>query len=156
MTIKSFSSTLSSGTNHISAPVGQGKFGEVCLCPGDPLRAKFIAETFLKDVEQINTTRNMNGYTGYYKGLKVSVMATGMGIPSLCIYLEELIKHYGVKIIIRTGTCGSPSPQISKMGDIVLAIGAGTDSNINRMRFEGWDCPASASFKLLYAAYNIT
>ena len=91
---------------HIGAPIGEGKFAEVCLSPGDPLRAKWVAETFLTDVEEINTIRNMLGYTGWFNGTKISVMATGTGMPSACIYWHEMITQYGVKTIIRIGTCG--------------------------------------------------
>ena len=90
---------------HIAA--AQGQIAESILLPGDPLRAKFIAETFLDGPERFNEVRNMFGYTGTYKGERVSVMGTGMGMPSLSIYVNELIKDYGVKKLIRVGTCGA-------------------------------------------------
>ena len=113
-------------TPHNSAVKGQ--IAETVLLPGDPLRAKFIAETFLEDVEQFNATRNMFGYTGTYKGKKVSVMGSGMGCPSIGIYSYELIHMYGVKNLIRVGSCGAYDPKL-KLYDIILAIGASTDSN---------------------------
>jgi len=120
------------------------------------LRAKFIADTFLTDCKLIQQVRNMYGYTGYYRGVRVSVMGTGMGIASSQIYFNELIKFYGVKTIIRVGTCGTmTAPHKTKLGDIVLAMGAGTDSSLNRMRFGGWDYPATASYELLRICDNI-
>lgn len=113
-------------TPHNSAVKGQ--IAETVLLPGDPLRAKFIAETFLEDVEQFNATRNMFGYTGTYNGKKVSVMGSGMGCPSIGIYSYELIHMYGVKNLIRVGSCGAYDPKL-KLYDIILAIGASTDSN---------------------------
>ena len=98
----------------------------------------------------------MYGYTGYYKGVRVSVMGTGMGIASSQIYFTELIKFYGVKTLIRVGTCGTmTAPNKTKIGDIVLAMGAGTDSSLNRMRFGGWDYPATASYELLRICDNL-
>lgn len=112
-------------------PHNQAKKGDIAekiLLPGDPLRAKFVAENFLEDVTQFNTTRNMFGYTGTYKGEKVSVMGTGMGIPSLGIYVHELIHEYGVKKLIRIGSCGAYSEKL-KLYDIIFALGACTNSN---------------------------
>ena len=132
-------------TPHIEAPAGA--FAETVLLPGDPLRAKFIAETFLEDIEQVNAVRNMLGYTGNYKGEKVSVMGSGMGIPSLSIYAKELITEYGVKNLIRVGSCGAVSPKVA-VRDIIIGIGAGTDSGVNRVRFGGCDFAAVADWEL--------
>ena len=144
------------GTKHIGTPKGSDEFAEICLCPGDPLRAKFIADNFLTNCKLIQQVRNMYGYTGYYKGVRVSVMGTGMGIASSQIYFNELVKFYGVKTLIRVGTCGTMcAPEKTKLGDIVLAMGAGTDSSLNRMRFGGWDYPATASYELLRICDNI-
>lgn len=109
------------GTLHIGCE--KEDMAEVVLMPGDPLRAKYIAENFLTDYKQINTIRNMFGYTGYYKGKKVTIMASGMGIPSMGIYSYELYKFFDVKKIIRIGTCGSDKKEV-KVGDIVLADSA--------------------------------
>ena len=105
-----------------------GDIAETILLPGDPLRAKFIAEKYLEDVVQFNSVRNMFGFTGTYKGKKVSVMGTGMGIPSIGIYSHELIHFYGVKNLIRIGSAGSIQPNI-KIGDVMIAQGASTNSN---------------------------
>lgn len=113
-------------TPHNSAV--KGNIAETILLPGDPLRAKFIAENFLTDVEQFNTVRNMFGYTGTYNGKKVSVMGSGMGCPSIGIYSYELIHMYGVKNLIRVGSCGAYDENLN-LFDIILAIGASTDSN---------------------------
>lgn len=133
-------------TPHIQAKPQQ--FAETCLLPGDPLRAKFIAEHYLKNAELITSTRNMLGYTGSYNGQRVSVMGTGMGMPSCMLYAEELIKEYGVKRLIRVGSCGSTDPEVS-LNDIVLAAGASTDSNANRHQFNGYDYAAIADFAML-------
>ena len=111
-------------TPHNSAKMGD--FAETVLLPGDPLRAKFIAETFLTDAVQVNGVRNMFGYTGYYKGKKVSVMGSGMGMPSIGIYCYELYAFYGVKTIIRVGSCGAYVPEC-KLYDIIIAQGACTN-----------------------------
>lgn len=137
---------------HINAKEGQ--IAETILLPGDPLRAKFIAENFLEDVICYNEVRGMYGYTGTYKGKKVSVQGTGMGIPSISIYANELIQSYGVKNLIRVGTCGSYKEEV-KVRDLVIAMAASTDSNINRIRFNGIDFAPTASFKLLKKSYDI-
>ncbi len=136
-------------TPHINAEVGQ--FAETVLMPGDPLRAKHIADTFLTDVVQITTVRNMFGYTGKYKGKTVSVMGSGMGVPSMSIYATELVKFYGVKNIIRIGSCGG-LPLSVKLREVVIAMGASTDSAVNRNRLQGMDFAAIASFELLEQA----
>ncbi|MFC0119199.1 purine-nucleoside phosphorylase [Pseudoalteromonas xiamenensis] len=133
-------------TPHIQAE--EGAFADTVLLPGDPLRAKFIAETYLTDVTQVNAVRNMLGFTGYYKGKRVSVMGTGMGIPSCALYATELVTHFGVKQLIRVGSCGTVQDDIA-LGDIVIAMGASTDSKTNRMRFAGHDFAALADFSLL-------
>lgn len=136
-------------TPHINAP--EKAFAETVLMPGDPLRAKFIAETFLDNAVEVTNVRGMLGYTGTYKGVKVSVMGHGMGIPSCSIYATELIKFYGVKNIIRVGSCGAISSDI-KVRDIVIGMGACTDSKVNRMRFKGHDFAAIADFDLVMNA----
>lgn len=113
-------------TPHNKAVLGQ--IAETVLLPGDPLRAKFIAENFLEDLEQFNAVRNMFGFTGTYKGKKLSVMGTGMGCPSIGIYSYELIHMYGAKNLIRVGSCGAYDPDL-QLYDIILAMGASTDSN---------------------------
>lgn len=136
-------------TPHINAP--QGAFADIVLMPGDPLRAKYIAEHFLQNAELVTSVRNMLGYTGTYKGRRVSVMGHGMGIPSCSIYAKELITEYGVKKLIRIGSCGALSENI-KIRDIIIALGACTDSNVNRIRFKGYDFAAIADFDLVQSA----
>jgi purine-nucleoside phosphorylase len=136
---------------HIAAAKGQ--IAESILLPGDPLRAKFIAETFLEKSERFNEVRNMFGYTGTYKGDRVSVMGTGMGMPSLSIYANELIRDYGVKRLVRVGTCGGLSSEV-KVRDMILGISASTDSAVNKVRFRGMDYASAPSFRLLEAAYR--
>lgn len=135
-------------TPHINA--ADGAFAETVLFPGDPLRAKYIAETFLENVEQVTDVRNMFGYTGTYKGTRISVMGSGMGIPSASIYATELIKDYGVKNLIRVGTCGAVSTDV-KVRDVIIGMGACTDSQVNRLRFKGQDFAAIADYSLLSA-----
>lgn len=137
---------------HIGAKVGD--IAETVLLPGDPLRAKWIAETFLEDVICYNTIRGMYGYTGTYKGKKISVQGTGMGIPSISIYTNELIMEYGVKNLIRVGTAGSCQEHI-KIRDIVIAMSASTNSGINKNRFNGMDFAPTADFELLMKAVKI-
>lgn len=136
-------------TPHISA--SSGDFAPSILLPGDPLRAKHIAEDFLDEVTQINEVRNMLGYTGAYQGVPVSVMGTGMGIPSASIYASELVKDYGVERLIRVGSCGAVTEKVG-LRDVILAIGACTDSLVNRTRYGGLDFAATADFGLLRAA----
>ena len=139
-------------TPHINAQPGD--FAETVLMPGDPLRAQFIAEKWLTDARQVNTIRNMFGYTGTYKGKRVSVMAHGMGIPSCSIYATELIKDYGVKNLIRVGSCGALMAEI-KLGEIIIAMGASTDSKVNRMRLMDHDYAAIADHDLLRTAVEV-
>ncbi|NQY63036.1 MAG: purine-nucleoside phosphorylase [Alteromonadaceae bacterium] len=133
-------------TPHIEA--NSDEFAKTVLMPGDPLRAKLIAETFLDDVKCVNQVRNVLGYTGTYQGKPVSVMASGMGVPSISIYATELFTQYGVEEIIRIGSCGSVHDDI-QLGDIVVGMAASTDSNVNRGRFHQWDFAACADFGLL-------
>ncbi|GAB6261176.1 purine-nucleoside phosphorylase [Photobacterium sp. R1] len=136
-------------TPHINAELGD--FAETVLMPGDPLRAKLIAETYLENAKEVCNVRNMFGYTGTYKGKKLSVMGHGMGIPSCSIYVHELIKDFGVKNVIRIGSCGTVSDDI-KLMDIVIAMGASTDSKVNRIRFNNHDFAAIADYHLLETA----
>jgi purine-nucleoside phosphorylase len=138
----------------MSTPHNNAKMGDIAetvLLPGDPLRAKFIAENFLKDAVQFNTVRNMFGFTGTYNGRKVSVMGTGMGCPSIGIYSFELIHMYGVKNLIRVGSCGAYDPKL-KLFDIVLAMGASTDSNYASQYELPGIYSATASWELLSKA----
>lgn len=137
---------------HIEAK--QGEIAESILLPGDPLRAKYIAETFLEDVTCYNRVRNMLGFTGTYKGKKISVQGTGMGVPSISIYIHELMQEYGVKNLIRVGTCGAIQKDV-KVRDVILAMSASTDSKMNQLTFEGIDYAPTASFELLKTAYDI-
>jgi len=139
-------------TIHINADPGD--FAEIVLMPGDPLRAKYIAETFLGGARQICDVRNMLGFTGTYRDRAVSVMAHGMGIPSASIYCTELIKDFGVQRILRVGSCGTVHPEV-RLRDVVIAMGASTDSSVNRMRFGGYDLAAIASFDLLRSAVRV-
>ena len=140
-------------STHIAAKAGE--IAERVLLPGDPLRAKFIAENFLENAQCYTTVRNMLGYTGTYKGKRVSVQGTGMGTPSLSIYVNELIQFYGAKRLIRTGTCGSIDPSL-QLKDMVLVQAAATDSGMNQSRFglHGVIFPPVADFGLLLDAYQ--
>ena len=134
---------------HIGAKPGD--IAESILLPGDPYRARFIAETFLEDAVCFNQVRGMLGFTGSYNGKRVSVMGTGMGVPSHMIYVHELINEFGVKTLVRVGTCGAMQAGL-ELGDVVLAMSACTDSQINRLRFGGMDFAPTASFELLLKA----
>lgn len=138
-------------TPHIAAEPGD--FAEVVLLPGDPLRAKYIAETFLEDARQVTGVRNMLGFTGTHEGMPVSVMGTGMGIPSASIYATELIETYGVRRLIRVGSCGGIATDV-RLRDVIVATGACTDSLVNRTRYRGWDFAAVADFELTRAAVD--
>ncbi|MFC6275917.1 purine-nucleoside phosphorylase [Psittacicella hinzii] len=127
-----------------------GDIAETVLMSGDPLRAKYIAETFLEDVKQFNSVRNMFGYTGTYKGKRLSVMGHGMGMPSIAIYAEELYKFYGVKNIIRVGSAGAVLDDVH-VRDVIIVTGASTDSKINRQRLAGHDYSAVASYENIAA-----
>lgn len=136
-------------TPHISA--SRGDFAPSILLPGDPLRAEHIADNFLDDATEVTSVRNMLGYTGSYQGIPVSVMGTGMGIPSASIYATELVNEYGVERLIRVGSCGGVTDGVA-IRDVILAIGACTDSLVNRTRYGGLDFAATADFWLLKAA----
>ena len=133
-------------STHINA--APGDFSETILMPGDPLRAKYIAETYLQDAKQITDVRNMLGFTGHYKDKRISIMAHGMGIPSCSIYCHELFAEYGAKRIVRIGSCGTVHPNVN-LRDVIIALGACTDSIVNRMRFGDCDYAAIASYDLL-------
>lgn len=137
---------------HIGAK--ENEIAEAVLLPGDPLRAKYIAETFLEDVHCYNVVRNMLGFTGTYKGKRVSVQGTGMGVPSISIYINELMQDYHVQTLIRVGTCGAIQKDV-KVRDVILAMSASTDSQMNRLTFGGIDFAPTAHFDLLKNAYDI-
>ena len=139
-------------TKHMNA--SPGDFAEIVLMPGDPIRAKYIADSYLDNARLITDVRNMLGFTGEFRGKKISVMSHGMGIPSASIYCTELIKDYDVKCIIRVGSCGTSHPSV-KLRDIIIAMGASTDSNFNRIRFSGHDYAALGSFNLLEKAVKV-
>ncbi|MEM1259095.1 MAG: purine-nucleoside phosphorylase [Bacteroidota bacterium] len=134
---------------HLAAK--KGEIAETVLLPGDPLRAKWIAETFLEDAFCYNQVRGMLGFTGTYKGRRVSVQGSGMGIPSTLVYCNELIKEYDVKCIIRVGSAGAYQPDIH-LNDIVVAMSASTDSNTNVNRFPNATFAPTASFELFQKA----
>lgn len=136
---------------HIGAK--KGDIADTVLLPGDPLRAKWIAETFLTDVVCYNEVRGMLGYTGFFNGKKVSVQGTGMGVPSTLIYATELIQDYGVKNLIRVGSAGSYQKEV-KIRDIVLAMSASTNSSINQQRFTGGEFAPTANFELFKNALD--
>ena len=135
-------------TPHLQA--NPGDYADVVLMPGDPLRARYIATTYLDEVRQVNEVRNMLGFTGTYGGRPVSVQGSGMGVPSMMIYATELINEFGVGRIVRVGSCGALQDELD-LGDVVVAMGAGTDSTVNRRRLEGRDFPATADYGLLRA-----
>lgn len=136
---------------HIGAK--ENEIAEIVLLPGDPLRAKYIAETFLEDVSCYNEVRGMLGFTGTYKGERISVQGTGMGVPSISIYINELMNSYGVQQLIRVGTCGAIQKDV-KVRDVILAMSASTDSQMNRLTFGGVDYAPTANFELLKKAYD--
>ncbi len=136
-------------TPHIAA--APGDFAKTVLMPGDPLRAKMIAERYFEDARQVTDVRNMLGFTGTYNGKPVSAMGSGMGVPSVQIYASELFDSYGVERIIRVGSCGAIQPDLP-IRSLIIANGAGTDSNVNRVRASGYDYAATADFALLRAA----
>lgn len=136
-------------TPHISA--APGEFAEAVLLPGDPLRASYIADKYLDGARQVNAVRNMLGFTGTHQGMPVSVIGTGMGIPSASIYVTELIDSFGCRRLVRVGSCGGVSPDVS-VRDVILAAGASTDSAVNRARYRGWDFAPLADFELTKAA----
>ncbi|QCJ41136.1 purine-nucleoside phosphorylase [Bacillus sp. S3] len=131
----------------------KGEIAEIVLLPGDPLRAKFVAEHFLEDAYCYNEVRGMYGYTGFYKGVQVSVQGTGMGNPSMSIYATELINDYGAKKLIRIGTCGAMQKEL-KIRDIILAQAVSSDSNMTEKIFYGCNYAPTADFSLLMKAYQ--
>lgn len=137
---------------HIGANLGD--IAETVLLPGDPMRAKHIAETMLEKPVLYNEVRGMYGFTGTYNGKRVSVQGTGMGMPSISIYVNELIQFYGVKNLIRVGSCGALQPDL-KLRDIILAMSASTDSAMNKIVFNGSDYAPTASYELLTKAHAI-
>jgi purine-nucleoside phosphorylase len=139
-------------TKHMNA--APGDFAATVLMPGDPLRAEYIANSYLDDPRRVTDVRNMWGYTGSYSGKPVSVMAHGMGIPSVSIYVTELIESYGVERVLRVGSCGTSHPDV-KLRDLIIAQGASTDSGVNRMRFGGYDLAALATFDLVRKAVDV-
>jgi purine-nucleoside phosphorylase len=136
-------------TPHIAAQPGD--FADVVLMPGDPQRAELIATSFLAAPRLVTNVRNVCGYTGTYEGRPVSVMAHGMGIPSCSIYATELIREFGVRALIRVGSCGVLAPDL-QLGDVIAAMGASTDSKVNRLRFLDHDFAALADYAMLTAA----
>lgn len=133
-------------TKHMNAEPGD--FAPTVLMPGDPLRAKYIADSFIDGARQVTDVRNMWGFTGEFKGMPISVMAHGMGIPSVSIYCTELITEFEVKRVIRVGSCGTTHPDVA-LRDVLIGMGASTDSGVNRMRFGGHDLAALASYTLV-------
>lgn len=138
-------------STHIAAE--QGQIAPYVLMPGDPLRARWIAETFLEDATCYSEVRGMVGFTGTHRGERVSVQGSGMGLPSLSIYAHELFSDYDVRTVVRVGSCGALSEDL-RLRDLVIASGACTDSSMNRIRFEGLDYAPVADFELLRAAYD--
>ncbi|MFK8015278.1 MAG: purine-nucleoside phosphorylase [Gammaproteobacteria bacterium] len=126
-------------------------FAQFVMMPGDPLRARYIAEEFLDNAVEVTNVRNMLGYTGTYEGRPVSVVGSGMGIPSASIYATELIQCYGVKEILRIGSCGALAKD-ARLRDVVIGMGACTDSNVNRIRFKNYDFAAIADYSMLARA----
>ncbi len=139
-------------STHISA--ASGEIAPTVLMPGDPLRAKWIAETFLEDARCYSEVRGMFGFTGTWRGRPVSVQGSGMGQPSMSIYAHELLREYDVDTIIRVGSCGALTEKVA-VRDVILASGACTDSSMNTIRFEGMDYAPVADFGLLRAAYDV-
>jgi purine-nucleoside phosphorylase len=137
---------------HIGAKVGE--IAESVLLPGDPLRAKYIAETFLEEAVCYNQVRGMLGFTGKYKGKPVSIQGTGMGMPSASIYIHELINDYGAKNLVRIGTCGAIQQNVN-IRDVIIAQAAATNSAIIRSQFPGYDFPQIGNFELIKKAYEI-
>ncbi len=139
-------------STHLGA--APGDIAPTVLMPGDPLRARWIAETFLDDARCYSEVRGMYGYTGTWRGRPVSVQGSGMGQPSLAIYVNELLKEYAVSTVIRVGSCGGLTEKVG-IRDVVLASGACTDSSMNRIRFEGLDYAPVADFGLLRSAADV-
>jgi purine-nucleoside phosphorylase len=138
-------------TPHLNAQPGD--FADTVLMPGDPLRAEYIADTFLDEPRRITAVRNMYGFTGTYRHRPISVQGSGMGVPSMQIYATELAKFFGVQRIVRVGSCGALQDGVN-LRDVVVALGAGTDSMVNRARLGGRDFPAVADWNLLRAVVD--
>ena len=136
---------------HIGA--NKGDIAKTVLLPGDPLRAKYVAENLLTDAVCYNEVRGMYGFTGFYQGKRISIQGGGMGMASSAIYIHELVNDFGVENIFRVGTCGSIQKEM-KIGEVILAMGASTDSNMNRIKFNGLDYAATADFQMLMNAYQ--
>ena len=143
--------TMRRMSTHIGAEPGE--IAPHVLMPGDPLRARWIAETFLEDAQCYSEVRGMYGFTGTYRGERVSVQGSGMGLPSLSIYVNELFREYDVQTVVRVGSCGALTEELA-LRDLVIASGACTDSSMNRIRFEGLDYAPVADFELLRAAHD--
>jgi purine-nucleoside phosphorylase len=139
-------------STHIAAAAGQ--IAPTVLLPGDPLRARWIAETFLEDATCYSEVRGMYGFTGTWQGRPVSVQGSGMGQPSMAIYVNELFRDYDVQSIVRVGSCGSFVERVA-LRDVVIASGACTNSSMNQQRFHGLDYAPVADFGLLRAAYDV-
>jgi len=139
------------GSIHIEAKVGD--IAETILLPGDPMRAKHVAENLLENAECFNRVRGMLGFTGMYNGKRVSIMGSGMGMGSAAIYINELIETYAVKQLVRVGTCGAIREELH-VGQVILAMSASGDSGANRLYFEGLHYAATADFDLLLKAYE--
>ena len=138
-------------STHINAKLGD--IADIVLLPGDPMRAKYIAENFLENAQCYNTVRGMLGFTGTYNGKRVSVQGTGMGMPSLSIYVNELLRFYDVNTLVRVGSCGAMLPHV-KIRDIILAQAACSTSNMNNRRFADTTFAPIANFDLLFKAYR--
>lgn len=131
----------------------RGDYAPTVLVPGDPRRARFIAETYFDDPRQVNAVRGAEGFTGSYQGRPVSVQSVGMGVPSVAIYYTELIRFYGVQTLIRVGSCGGLSESLT-LGDVIVATAGGTDSAVPATLNEGLNLPAVATWELLRAAVD--
>ncbi|MCL6272109.1 purine-nucleoside phosphorylase [Sansalvadorimonas sp. 2012CJ34-2] len=139
-------------TPHINA--APGDFASVVIMPDDPVRARFIAEHYLESAREVTSVRNMLGFTGQYEGRDVSVVGSGIGIPSISIYARELYVEYGVEAIIRVGRCSAIHQDVA-VRDLILAIGACTSSGVNRQRFAGCDFAATCDYDLLCSASRL-
>lgn len=141
-------------SKHLHIQANQGDIAELVLLPGDPMRAKFIAENFLEDAVCYNTVRGMLGFTGTYQGKRVSVQGTGMGMPSASIYIHELIHEYGAKKLVRIGSCGSIQEDV-QLRDVVIGMSACTNSKLIERRFFGHTYAPTADFELLEKAVAV-
>ncbi|SDT52735.1 purine-nucleoside phosphorylase [Jiangella sp. DSM 45060] len=135
-------------STHIAA--APGEIAETVLLPGDPLRAEWIAKTYLDDVTCYSQVRNMLGFTGTFRGQRISVQGTGMGQPSISIYVHELLAEYGAKTLVRVGSCGGLLADVA-IRDLVIGISAATESSMNALRFEGFHYAPTADFSLVRA-----